>query len=369
MNAALFRAALGRSTKLTAVDVQTAIAAAGSLTSLASQTRQGLIDKGLPPAMADELLRMDEAMLERDLAICDRHAIHLLAAGEPGYPQNLLDIADAPALLYVRGDVAALSMPLLAMVGSRNPTGPGRSTARDFAAHFARIGIGIVSGLALGIDAAAHEGALTGGGVTVAVCGTGLDIVYPEANKALAVRIAAQGALISEFPPGTPALPHHFPQRNRLISGLSLGVLVVEAARQSGSLITARCAGEQGREVFAIPGSIHSPQSRGCHELIRAGAKLVESADDVLQELKIPIQNQILESRSSPQDGQSSQPPAMDKDYEILLHALGYSPVSLDQLVANTGFSVESVASMLLMLELKGDIEVAPGGRYRRLAT
>ena len=197
-------------------------------------------------------------------------------------------------MLYVLGSVASLSEPQLAMVGSRNPTAGGRATAREFAVSFARMGLGITSGLALGIDAACHEGALAAGGVTVAVLGCGLDSVYPTEHEALAARIAASGALVSEFPPGTPALQAHFPQRNRIIAGLAHGTLVVEAAQRSGSLITARLAGIAGREVFAIPGSIHNPLARGCHQLIRQGAKLVEGVEDVLAELKISLSDQLL---------------------------------------------------------------------------
>ena len=367
MDAALFRAALGRLPRLTGAQVRNAIAAAGSLQSLAALPTGELTGLGWPPAAVAALRGCDAALPASDLASCEQHELRMLAAGEPGYPHTLLEIDAAPPLLYVRGQVAALSLPQLAIVGSRNPTGAGCASAREFAAHFVRTGLAITSGLALGIDSAAHEGALAAHGATIAVCATGLDSVYPESNERLADRIAASGALLSEFPPGTPPRAANFPQRNRLISGLSLGVLVVEAARRSGSLITARCAGDQGRDVFAIPGSIHSPQSHGCHQLIRTGAKLVESAQDVLEELRIPIQNQILTLAKSAAAEPGSGLVAMDKDLEILLHALGFAPASLDQLVARTGLSPGPAASMLLMLELQGDIEVAPGGRYRRL--
>ncbi len=367
MDAALFRAALGRLPRLTGAQLRNAIAETGSLEALAALPLNKLSGLGWPPAAVAALRGVDAALPASDLASCQQHELQLLAAGEPGYPNALLDIESAPPLLYVRGQVAALSLPQLAIVGSRNPTGAGRASAREFAEHFTRTGLTITSGLALGIDSAAHEGALAADGATIAVCATGLDTVYPECNQRLADRIVVQGALVSEFPPGTPPRPGNFPQRNRLISGLSLGVLVVEAARRSGSLITARCAGEQGREVFAIPGSIHSPQSHGCHQLIRTGAKLVESAQDVLEELRIPIQNQILTSPKSAAAKPESGRVAMDKDNEILLHALGFAPASLDQLIARTGLAPGSAASMLLMLELQGEIEVAPGGRYRRL--
>jgi DNA processing protein len=253
------------------------------------------------------------------------------------------------------------------MVGARNPTASGRSTARDFAAFFARTGLTITSGLALGIDAASHEGALLGNGKTIAVCGCGLDLTYPRQNTALAARIREQGAIISEFPPRTQPFPAHFPQRNRIISGLSFGTLVVEAAHQSGSLITAQHALEQGREVFAIPGSIHNPLSRGCHALIRDGAKLVESAADVLSEVTNFLGVQPLARVSTAARDAVANCPALDKDYEILLDALGFEPASIDVLVSRTGFPDDSVASMLLILELQGRIKPHAGGRYGRL--
>ncbi len=368
MDPALFRAALARLPRLTGAQLAASVANAGSVEALAGLPPAELSDLGWPREAIAALRSRDESLLLTDVATCATEKITLLAAGEPGFPESLLETNCAPPLLYVRGLLETLSLPQVAIVGSRNPTGAGRAIARDFAEHFARTGLGITSGLALGIDTAAHEGALTGGGPTVAVCGTGLDTLYPEANRRLADRISDQGALLSEFPPGTPPLPQNFPQRNRLISALSLGVLVVEAARRSGSLITARYAGEQGREVFAIPGSIHSPQSHGCHQLIRSGAKLVETVHDVLEELKFSIQNQILKPIKMTSQIAAEKGTAMDKDYEILLHALGFAPASLDQLVARTGQNAGSVASMLLMLELQGMIEVAPGGRYLRLA-
>lgn len=368
MDPDLFRAALARLPRLTGSQLAASVAAAGSLDNLANLSPAGLTELEWPREAVVALCARDESLLRADLDTCANADIELLAAGDAGYPAALLETNSAPPMLFVRGQVETLSLPQIAIVGSRNPTGSGRALARDFAEHFSRAGLGIASGLALGIDTAAHEGALSAGGFTVAVCGTGLDIVYPDANAPLARRIADCGALVSEFPPGTPPLPGNFPQRNRLISALSLGVVVVEAARRSGSLITARCAGDQGREVFAVPGSIHSPQSHGCHQLIRAGAKLVESVDDVLEELRLPIQNQILNSPVKAARLAPAQAVTMDKDYEILLHALGFAPASLDQLVARTGLRAGPVASMLLMLELQGKIEVAPGGRYLRLA-
>jgi DNA processing protein len=269
-------------------------------------------------------------------------------------------------VLYVLGDVTALHTPQLAMVGSRSPTASGRDTARSFAELFARTGITITSGLALGIDAASHEGALHAHGLTIAVCGTGLDVTYPRKNAELASRIREHGAIVSEFPPRTPPLRPHFPRRNRIISGLSFGTLVVEAARNSGSLITAQHALEQGREVFAIPGSIHNPLSHGCHKLIRSGAKLVESAGDVLSEVLNFLQPQSLAAREAGAVNVGDRLPALDKEYEILLDALGFEPASIDVLATRTGIPGDSVTSMLLILELQGHIKPHGGGRYGR---
>jgi DNA processing protein len=250
------------------------------------------------------------------------------------------------------------------MVGSRGPTAGGRDTARSFAAWFASAGITVTSGLALGIDAACHEGALQAGGLTVAVLGCGLDTCYPRQNGPLFEKIRRSGALVSEFPPGTKALAAHFPQRNRIIAGLAHGTLVVEAASQSGSLITARLAGAAGREVFAIPSSIHNPVARGCHELIRQGAKLVEKPEDVLVDLKISLSSQIL---AAPPSG-TGEAPVLDKAYKILLDALAFEPASVDTLIERTGLNSESIASMLLVLELDGHVAPHPGGRYSRMA-
>lgn len=307
----------------------------------------------------------DWRRIERDARWLDEHGVRLLPRGEPPYPPRLAALADAPLALFVRGDASLLAQPQLAVVGSRNPTAAGRETAQAFAAHLARCGLVITSGLALGIDAAAHEGALAAGGATIAVCATGLDRVYPAAHRPLAERIAAQGALVSEYPPGTPPRAEHFPRRNRIISGLTLGTLVVEAALRSGSLITARLAAEQGREVFAIPGSIHNPLARGCHRLIREGAKLVESAQDILEELA-PQLGACL-TAAPPSAPAPRTPDTLDPDYRRLLDALGFAPASVDALVERTGFSADVVSSMLLLLELTGKVASAPGGRYVRL--
>ena len=279
----------------------------------------------------------------------------VLTVGDPDYPPQLLQTVDPPLLLYVQGRAELLSRRSLAIVGSRNASAQGVDNARSFAAHLSRLGWAIVSGLAFGIDGAAHEGGLDGPGSTIAVVGTGLDRVYPARHRALAHRIAAAGVLISEFAPGTPPLPPNFPMRNRIIAGLSRGTLVVEAALQSGSLITARLAAETGREVFAVPGSIHSPLSRGCHALIRQGAKLVESAEDIVEELQGP-------AAVSPKRADAV--PAARRD--PVLDALGYDPATLDALCARTGWSAPELSARLLELELEDRVARLPGGLYQR---
>ncbi len=286
----------------------------------------------------------------------------LIALFDADYPPLLREIADPPAFLYVSGDPALLSFPQLAVVGSRNPTPVGRETARAFARTLAAAGLTITSGLALGIDGAAHEGALEAGGTTIAVAGTGLNRVYPPAHHALAHRIAEHGALVSEFPLGTPPRRENFPRRNRIIAGLSLGTLVVEAAVRSGSLITARLAGEQGREVFAIPGSIHSPLSRGCHALIRQGAKLVETADDILVELG-PMAGGL---RAALDDEAASSGSGAQPEEREFLDQLGADPVDVDTVVERTGLTPEAISSMLLEMELRGLVECCADGRYQR---
>lgn len=248
------------------------------------------------------------------------------------------------------------------MVGSRNPSVEGRRNAEEFAEYLAHCGLVITSGMALGIEAASHKGALKGG-TTVAVWGTGLDKPYPHWNRELAEEIAAKGLVLTEFPPGTPPLPTHFPRRNRIISGLSVGTLVVEAARQSGSLITARLANEQGREVFAIPGSIHNPMARGCHQLLRNGAKLVESAADIFEELAPQLD--LPRPAAAATDASGAAPE--DPEYKLLLNSLDYAPTSVDALVERTGLTPDVVSSMLLMLELQGQVAASPGGRYSRV--
>jgi len=296
-----------------------------------------------------ESLRAAGAWLEEP-----SHRVVTLADAE--YPRSLLQIPDPPPLLYVHGRVELLSRPSLAIVGSRNASAQGAANAAAFARTISDAGVTIVSGLALGIDAAAHRGALEGASGSVAVLGTGADIVYPSSNRALAHDLAARGALVSELPLGARPLPSHFPRRNRLISGLSLGCLVVEAAAESGSLITARIAAEQGREVFAVPGSIHSPLAKGCHALIKQGAKLVESARDVLEELQIPA------------PASAAPLPEAADDLRAILDALGHDPCDLDTLAGRCGLSAAATAALLTRLELAGQVAALPGGFYQRLA-
>jgi DNA processing protein len=321
---------------------------------------------GLPPEAAVYLKQPDRQQIDRDLAWLHQPGNRLITCRDPVYPPLLLQIPDSPPLLYVHGNVDILSSLQLAMVGSRNPTVSGLRTASEFACCLAQAGLTITSGLALGIDTASHTGALEAGKPTIAVMGTGLDRVYPAGNHDLAHRITEHGALISEFPIGTPPRPENFPRRNRIISGLSLGTLVVEAATRSGSLISARCAAEQGREVFAIPGSIHNPLSRGCHALIRQGAKLVETAQDILDELGTLAAAITVTARSS-DTGIVDESHELPADYMQLLDSMGYSHASIDMLVETSGLTPAVVSSMLLQLELKGFIASCPGGHYNRL--
>lgn len=310
------------------------------------------------------LRQPDWEAVEQDLLWLEQPDRFLLTLADPDYPPLLREIPDPPPVLFVHGQPSLLSLPQLAIVGSRNPSPAGAETAAQFATYLAGSGLVISSGLALGIDAAAHEGALAAKAPTIAVAGTGLDRVYPARHRTLAHAIAERGALVSEFPIGTPPLPQNFPRRNRLISGLSLGILVVEAALQSGSLITARLGAEQGREVFAVPGSIHNPLARGCHRLIRDGAKLVETAQDIWEELGalagVNVDLQPHE-KSSKIDA-----PANDPEYQVVLDCLGYDPLPIDILVERCGLTAEAVSSMLLVLELQGRITALPGGRYLR---
>jgi DNA processing protein len=288
----------------------------------------------------------------------------ILTLADPAYPQDLLDSADPPILLYAKGRTELLNRPSIALVGSRNATKQGEENAEAFATVLSRAGLGIVSGLALGIDAAAHRGGLAGLGSTVAVIGTGLDRIYPARNETLARQIAEQGVIISEFPLGMPPLAHNFPRRNRIIAGLSLGCLVVEAADRSGSLITARLAAEEGREVFAIPGSIHSPLSKGCHKLIKQGAKLVDAAQDILEELRW---ESVVSPRGEPATTNAPEQEGEARDEEAkVLSAMAFDPVSIDVLATRTGLTADTLLAMLLPLELEGRVAQLPGGLYQQ---
>lgn len=334
----------------------------------------------------------DGARLDADRAWLQQPGHRLLTCTDPDWPALLAETPWAPVALFVRGDAGLLWQPQIAIVGSRNPTAGGRDSARAFAATLARTGLTVTSGLASGIDAAAHEGALAATGRTIAVVGTGPDLVYPAVHTALAERIAAGGVIVSEHPPGTPARAQHFPSRNRIIAGLSLGTLVVEAALRSGSLITARLAGEAGREVFALPGSIHNPMAKGCHRLIREGARLVETAQEIVEELQ-PLAQRLgdrlrreLDSLAAPDTGpvagggggaDSGDAAATvaggdlpgqyaDPDYQRLWQALGHDPVAVEILVERTGLTTQAISSMLMIMELDGLVTAGTSGRYAR---
>ncbi|MCM8612156.1 DNA-processing protein DprA [Accumulibacter sp.] len=307
----------------------------------------------------------DAERLESALAWSTQPAQHLVSLADPEYPQSLLQTPDPPTLLYVLGRLELLNSPALAIVGSRNPTPQGLGNAERFAAALADAGLTIASGLALGIDAGAHRGALARSGNTVAFIGTGIDRVYPARNRELAREIGRRGTIISELALGTPPVAANFPRRNRLIAGFSRGTLVIEATVDSGSLITARIAAEQGREVFAIPGSIHSPQSRGCHRLIKQGAKLVETVTDVLDELRWNVSR---ESSTTTAETVADAPADTATDAARLLQSFGFDPFSLDELVTRAGLTAECAAVLLLELELQGQIGSMPGGRYQRLS-
>ncbi|MEA3640963.1 MAG: DNA-processing protein DprA [Lamprobacter sp.] len=355
----------------------------GSAEAICSAPPSALRSLGLTEPMLEVIQRPDQAAITAALRWTEQAQASILTLADPRYPSRLSGISSPPPLLFVRGDLALLQEPQLAIVGSRNPTPGGVQTTRAFASHLAGLGLVITSGMALGVDAAAHLGALESGR-TIAVLGTGPDRVYPAAHRELARRISAEGALVSEFLPGVGPQPSHFPRRNRTISGLSLGTLVTEAAPRSGSLITARYAAEQGREVFAIPGSIHNPLARGCHQLIREGAKLIDSVDQLLEELApqlrsylslsapvptaaaaVPQPERASAAAASP-SAASAHADGLDRDYQRLLEAMGADPVAADELVLRTGLSAQEVSSMLLLLELQGHVSCLAGGRYCR---
>lgn len=352
---------------------------------------------GLQDDAVDAVCSYDRDLLDYDLEWLSGANRHLLTWSDERYPALLRTLSSPPAALFVEGDPNVLWQPQLAVVGSRNPTMGGRDNTRDFAGELSRQGLTITSGMAAGIDSEAHEAALAAGGFTVAVTGTGLDKVYPESGRDLAGRIAARGALVSEFPPGTAAKRSHFPSRNRIISGLSMGVLVIEAGLRSGTLITARLAGEQGREIFALPGSIHNPMAKGCHRLIRDGAKLVENVSEIMQELasmagqmagdlqeelgreetenpqpELEFTGQkpnLLEYPAGPTGAVQLRPWDEDPEYRKLWDCLGYDPSPVDSIIERSGLTARAVSAMLLMLELRGMVEGHPGGAYSRKKT
>lgn len=331
----------------------------GSAAAAIAAGRNGWIAAGISREVWSALECVDPQQVEADAAWCEAPRRGLIPFNDARYPQRLREIPGRPTALFFRGDAELLELPQLAIVGSRNATPQGLEIAEGFSAELARRGLTITSGLALGVDAAAHRGALAADGNTIAVCGTGLDRVYPARNKLLAGEIDQRGLLVSEFAPGTAPRPENFPRRNRIIAGLSLGVLVVEAARESGSLITARLAAEQGREVFAIPGSIHNLMARGCHRLIRQGAKLVETADDVLEEIGGQVGAWL--QAGSPQA--STDP----HRHQRVLDVLGDRPRAIDELVEALGMGVDALSTALLELELDGRVAPAAGGRVMRL--
>lgn len=334
---------------------------------------------GLPLACREALARPCPRLLAADRAWLQQPGRRLLAWGSPDYPALLRRTPWPPALLFLHGDPGLLWHPQVALVGSRRPSPAGRQRAHDFAAVLARAGWAVTSGLAEGIDAAAHAGALAVGGRTLAVVGTGLDQAYPPGNAALMARIAAQGLVLGEHPPGTPAVASHFPSRNRIVAGLSLGTVVVEAALRSGALISARLASEAGREVFALPGSVDNPVARGCHRLIRDGATLVESPDQVIEALEPlaaslaedlrsalgPAEKAACEAPEKPAGRSAGGQPGDTADHKRLWSALGHDPTPLDELVRRTGLTVAELSSMLLVMELDGRV-VADNGRFAR---
>jgi DNA processing protein len=323
--------------------------------SASASSLAAVVDRRIAAAIAANT--RDDVITQTAVWLADGNN-HLVTLADDTYPKALLEVPDPPPLLYVKGRLDLLDQPSMAIVGSRNATAQGKKDAESFARTLADGGLCIVSGLALGIDTAAHRGGLAGAASSIAVVGTGLDIVYPASNRDLAHQLAERGAIVSEFGLGTPSMAANFPRRNRIISGLAHGVLVVEAAVRSGSLITARLAGEQGREVFAIPGSIHSALSKGCHRLIKQGAKLVESAQDILEELGTVA--------GAPRPTASLAQPTSNGE-EVFVRHLGHEPCAIDTLVERTGLTADRVSSILLELELAGRVAALPGGLYQAI--
>ena len=345
----------------TAVQIQRLIDYFGSPAAILQSDKKGLLQAGLKPEAIHSLQHPDWQSVEKDSAWLNIPGHHFLSFADKHYPALLKEIPDSPPALFVRGKPEILNTTQLGIVGSRNPSPAGKQNARLFAGQMAQLGITVTSGLAAGIDYCSHLGALDENGNTIAVLGNGLDLVYPRHHSELAERIADNGALVSEFVTGTPPLAGNFPRRNRIISGLSVGILVVEAAQKSGSLITARHALDQGREVFAIPGSIHNPQARGCHALIKQGAKLVEACADVLEELNIVVRD-VLPCTHMPDRFR-----LLDDNHMRLLEYVTCDPVSIDNLVESTGLTVTDISSMLLTMEIHGVVTTTAGGCYVRI--
>ena len=350
-----------------AVAFQRILDAVPDLRTLGHQSSEQLDGLGISTATIAALRQTDTASISRDLEWHLQPGNRIMTCRDPDYPVMLAQLDAPPPVIYVHGDCALLSEPQLAMVGSRHPTPSGIRIATEFARYLSAAGLVVTSGLALGIDAACHAGALQAGAPTIAVMGTGLDRVYPARHRDLARQIAEHGALVSEFPVGTAPRAENFPQRNRLISGMSLGTLVVEAALRSGSLITARYAGEQGREVFAIPGSINNPLARGCHQLIRQGAKLVETARDVIDELGMLAASCATAQAATDAGTAANDTGKLSPDYQQLIDLMGFDSTSIDQLVSTSGLTPAEVSSMLLQLEMSGYLASSPGGLYNRL--
>lgn len=362
-----------RAPGLGAAGLRALLQQAGSAAAICRDIRRLRGAAGLDRAALGWIERPDAARLEGDLAWLARPGHRLLRCNEEDFPPQLETTPSPPAALFVAGDAATLLAPQVAVVGARSASAQGLANARDFARTLARAGLTVTSGMADGIDGAAHAAALEAGMLTVAVVGTGPDRVYPRKHRQLAARIEEHGAIVSEFPPGTEARPDHFPRRNRLIAGLALGTLVVEAGLQSGSLITARLAAEAGREVFALPGSIHNPLAKGCHRLIRDGARLVETAAEVIEALgpAALAQGAGLRARleaTGAEPADESPARAQDPDYASLLASLGDGPATLDELADRTGLAPAALSSMLLLLELEGVVAPAVNGRWQRLA-
>ena len=372
--------ALSHVNKLGPVRIQSLLDVFKNPTAIFDAGRQGWQDAGLSEKMIENLSSPDWDKVDADLIWAEQEDASIITLDDDRYPTMLKNISDAPPILYTLGQEEILKLPQLAIVGSRNPTHGGADIAHDFAAYLTSMGMTVTSGMAMGIDAAAHQGALdtmlkgvNGHGFTVAVTGTGLDRVYPAKNREIAHLIAEHGVLVSEYAPGTPPIPGNFPRRNRIISGLSMGVLVVEAALKSGSLITARLATEQGREVFAVPGSIHHALAKGCHALIRDGAKLVESAQHILEELggfreilsDSESQNQSKSlGQNSEQTGTTNSLIDEDDEYKQVLKCIDFEPTSVDKVVERSGLTADAVCSMLLVLELQGYVTALSGGYY-----